>query len=424
VIGKGDWTFDYSASGQIRRASRVGRQIDFIYDDDNQRLLKRVDGVPVRAEVAGGILTEGQFIELVVVDGVVAGVLDNNHFTGLLTDPRGTPFAADGTSILATPYGVRNSHPSLAEVIDFARLGRDTDLDLIRMGVRDYDARLGQFLTPDPLYLENLEKCQASPLQCSLYGYAAPNPISFVDRSGLDPLSDLFSPPSSDPRRDGIRPGESNTPDMVRGIRSDMNFFPASVEAAEGAAEVGKIAGGMALDVAPFIGTVRAYDRGDYVGVALGVAGDLAVVGRLASVALKAARIASMARAAKVGETLYVFRELSVEDRAAYDAGRDLVARGKGGTIAEHVAGQPTKYISGGEKASAIAKYSSGNGLAQIDVQAAIDAGAGYVCHENVCASVAREFGRGSLHYENASNALEVLFKNFIPNSAVTIIRD
>jgi hypothetical protein len=54
------------------------------------------------------------------------------------------------------------------------------------MGVRDYDPRLGQFLTPDPLYFEDLDKCQSSPLQCSLYGYAAGNPISFVDPTGMD----------------------------------------------------------------------------------------------------------------------------------------------------------------------------------------------------------------------------------------------
>jgi hypothetical protein len=95
--------------------------------------------VPVRGNAAGGVLTEDHFVELVTVGDVVAGVLDNGRFTALLTDPRGTPFAGpDGTPGLASPYGVRTAHLGLAEVIDYARLGWDPDLDLIRMGVRDY----------------------------------------------------------------------------------------------------------------------------------------------------------------------------------------------------------------------------------------------------------------------------------------------
>src|SRR5262245_21549172 len=54
------------------------------------------------------------------------------------------------------------------------------------MDVRDYDPHLSQFLTPDPLFFEDLDKCQSSPLQCSLYGYASGNPVNLVDPSGND----------------------------------------------------------------------------------------------------------------------------------------------------------------------------------------------------------------------------------------------
>jgi RHS repeat-associated protein len=187
VAGKGEWTFQYGPNGQLTHASRPGREVDFVYDDADQRMLKRVDGAPVRANVTGGVLTEDHFVELVIIGGVVVGVLDNGAFTALLTDPRGTPFAGpDGTPGLASPYGVRASHLGYAEAIDYTRLGWDPDLDVVRMGVRDYDARLSQFLVPDPLYFESLEKCQSSPLQCALYGYAGGNPVNFVDLTGLE----------------------------------------------------------------------------------------------------------------------------------------------------------------------------------------------------------------------------------------------
>jgi RHS repeat-associated protein len=202
VVGKGAWTFSYGPDGQLAHANRPGRDIEFVYDEKNERLLKRVDGVPVRASVAGGVLTNNHFVELIAVGGIVAGVLDNGQFTALLTDPRGTPFAdSDGSSNLASPYGVRDTQLGISEVIDYAKLGWDPDLDVVRMGVRDYDAKLSQFLTPDPLYFEDLESCESSPLQCSLYGYAVGNPISFVDPSGTDglvvppPTGPVWTPP-------------------------------------------------------------------------------------------------------------------------------------------------------------------------------------------------------------------------------------
>jgi RHS repeat-associated protein len=187
VVGKGPWHFTYGANGELSRASRPGRQIDYTYDDGHHRLLERIDGVPVRAQVAGGVLTESHFIEPVAIGGVVVGVLDNGVFAALPSDPRGTPFVGpDGTLGLATVYGVRSAPLGYAEVVDYTQLGRDTDLDIVRMGVRDYDPRLGQFLTPDPLFFQNLEKCVGSPLECSLYGYASGNPLSLVDPSGMN----------------------------------------------------------------------------------------------------------------------------------------------------------------------------------------------------------------------------------------------
>jgi hypothetical protein len=54
------------------------------------------------------------------------------------------------------------------------------------MGVRDYDAKLSQFWTPDPKFLETVDACVTSPVECNLYGYAKNNPLSFVDPRGTE----------------------------------------------------------------------------------------------------------------------------------------------------------------------------------------------------------------------------------------------
>jgi len=195
VVQRGQLQLGYGPGGQLEVASRPGRVARYYYDDAGQRVLKTVDGAPAAAYVGGGVLTEAAFIEPVVVEGISVGVMENGVFVPMLGDARGTPMLDEGgAAYLATPYGVRTARGSLAEVVDFARLGYDADLGTVRMGVRDYDPRLSQFWTPDPKFLEELDACVASPVECNLYGYARNNPLSFVDPRGTDsdPLPEKY----------------------------------------------------------------------------------------------------------------------------------------------------------------------------------------------------------------------------------------
>jgi RHS repeat-associated protein len=100
------------------------------------------------------------------------------------SDACGTLLADRVVANLATPYGVRAQRLSQSAVLDYVERGYDADLGTVRFGVRDYDPLLGQFWSPDPLLLESLDPCAASPVQCNLYGYAKGNPISFHDPTG------------------------------------------------------------------------------------------------------------------------------------------------------------------------------------------------------------------------------------------------
>ena len=187
VIQKGDLLLSYGPGGHLDHAQRGARQWEFVYDEGGNRLLKLADGVPVAAYVDGSYLTDTEIVEPLRIGGHLVGVLRNGDFQPLATDPRGSLVAnEDGTVNLATPYGVREQYPALAPALDYVEKGYDADLGTVRMGVRDYDPMIAQFLTPDPLFLEDIDRCAQSPVECNLYGYAANNPLSFVDPSGTE----------------------------------------------------------------------------------------------------------------------------------------------------------------------------------------------------------------------------------------------
>ncbi|WP_347138386.1 RHS repeat-associated core domain-containing protein [Paracoccus sp. SSK6] len=62
----------------------------------------------------------------------------------------------------------------------------DDATGLYYYGARYYDPDLGRFVSPDPLYLTDPERCTGNTIACSLFAYANNNPLSYVDPTGLD----------------------------------------------------------------------------------------------------------------------------------------------------------------------------------------------------------------------------------------------
>ncbi|MDE9545532.1 RHS repeat-associated core domain-containing protein [Xenorhabdus bovienii] len=117
----------------------------------------------------------------------------------------------------------------------------------------------------------------------------------------------------------------------------------------------------------------------------------------------------------------YVYRELSVEDRIRFDAGLSIQPKGAGGTIAAHVDGKPTGFVSVAEVRDATERFSSGSGLVRIDVKKATQNGATYIPHKNVMQTVNSQ---GSLqNRKDAKRAVEGLFKGEIPHKAIELIK-
>lgn len=157
----------------------------YVYDEAGERLLKTDDmGRPLAAYVAGGYLTDTSLVLPLRLNGRLVGVLENGIFRSVLADARGTLVGEGGAANVPTPYGLRATRPRLGAALDYVEKGYDDDLGAVRMGVRDYDPYLGQFLTPDPLYASSLTACSGSPTECTLYGYAANDPLRVIDRDG------------------------------------------------------------------------------------------------------------------------------------------------------------------------------------------------------------------------------------------------
>ncbi|WP_439526821.1 RHS repeat-associated core domain-containing protein [Roseovarius mucosus] len=62
----------------------------------------------------------------------------------------------------------------------------DDATGLYYYGARYYDPALGRFISPDPLYLSDPERCVGNTIACTLFAYANNNPMSFIDPTGLE----------------------------------------------------------------------------------------------------------------------------------------------------------------------------------------------------------------------------------------------
>lgn len=62
----------------------------------------------------------------------------------------------------------------------------DDETGLYYFGARYYDPALGRFISPDPLYLGDPERCTGNTVSCNLFAYANNNPMAYIDPTGLN----------------------------------------------------------------------------------------------------------------------------------------------------------------------------------------------------------------------------------------------
>src|SRR5262249_50600999 len=156
TVARGDLTLTYGPDGQVATAQRGTTSWSFVYDEQGQRRAKLSAGIAVAAYPAEGYVDANGLAEAVTLGARIVGLVRNGTYETVATDLRSTVLAErDGTPRIASPFGQRDVHPAAAPAVDYVQKGFDADLGLVRMGVRDYDATIHRFTTPDPLFLED-----------------------------------------------------------------------------------------------------------------------------------------------------------------------------------------------------------------------------------------------------------------------------
>jgi len=106
--------------------------------------------------------------------------------TGAIYEYAVYPYGLDGSS--STSASASTSDPASAFDSDYSYTTkeRDDETGLIYFGRRYYSPSLGRWITPDPLFLEDVEKGLENPVSNNLYAYARNNPTLYVDPDGAE----------------------------------------------------------------------------------------------------------------------------------------------------------------------------------------------------------------------------------------------
>ncbi|MEU3894685.1 polymorphic toxin-type HINT domain-containing protein [Streptomyces sp. NPDC045251] len=208
----------WSEEGKLTRLTQADQSTDYLYGADGTLLIRTTENGE-RVLYAGAtelhLRADGTTWaqRYYAADGITAAMRSNQtgttEVTYLVSDHHGTShLAIDRDSALnftkrhTTPFGADRGETQYGPWPDdkgFLGKTRDATTGLTHIGAREYDPTIGQFISADPL----LEADKAQTLNG--YSYAAQNPLTFSDPSGLGLACGRGNDPACPMRPDGTR---------------------------------------------------------------------------------------------------------------------------------------------------------------------------------------------------------------------------
>ncbi|WP_148639863.1 polymorphic toxin-type HINT domain-containing protein [Streptomyces sp. Mg1] len=209
-------TMTWNDEGKIASSTIAGATTSFLYDTAGTRILKR------EAAATTLYLPGGQELLLDKTTGTVSGTRYYNVPGGTAmrtsTDGRVRFLMADhhGTNTISVaadtltfnrrkqlPYGAERGTPPAAWPSQKGFVGGDIDktTGLTHIGARDYDTKLGQFISVDPILAPD------SPQSLNGYGYANNNPVTTADPTGM--CAEVDCPTRPSPIHENTTPGHT-----------------------------------------------------------------------------------------------------------------------------------------------------------------------------------------------------------------------
>ncbi|TCC44623.1 hypothetical protein E0H75_34230 [Kribbella capetownensis] len=194
TVGGDTDTFSWDAEGHLASVSGPGGDTSFVYDADGSRLIRHdpqgatlyLASAEVRWDKATDVASSTRYYDF---NGATIAMRNNSSSVEyLMSDPHGTAsVSVDGLSTTVSrrfmdPFGNSRGTPSPTwepNSHGFVNGVDDPSTGLTHLGAREYDAKLGRFISVDPLV------DISDPQTLNAYAYSNNSPATFSDPDGM-----------------------------------------------------------------------------------------------------------------------------------------------------------------------------------------------------------------------------------------------